>query len=86
MGQAATGRVRSVLEHVSNPRSNDDIVHCANTTKREGADKRWWDYRALFNSRASRYRLATNVVFSIFAQWAGTCMKDIPKTMSETMS
>jgi len=37
----------------------------------EGADKRWWDYRALFNSRASRYRLATNVVFSIFAQWAG---------------
>jgi len=37
----------------------------------EGSDKRWWDYRALFNSRASRYRLATNVVFSIFAQWAG---------------
>jgi MFS family permease len=37
----------------------------------EGSDKRWWDYRSLFNSRASRYRLATNVVFSIFAQWAG---------------
>ncbi|KAM0715174.1 hypothetical protein Q7P37_009639 [Cladosporium fusiforme] len=37
----------------------------------EGSDKRWWDYRALFNTRASRYRIATNVVFSIFAQWAG---------------
>jgi len=37
----------------------------------EGSDKRWWDYRSLFNTRASRYRLATNVVFSIFAQWAG---------------
>lgn len=37
----------------------------------EGADKRWWDYRALFNTRASRYRLACNCVFSIFAQWAG---------------
>lgn len=37
----------------------------------EGADKRWWDYRALFNTRASRYRLGCNVVFSIFAQWAG---------------
>lgn len=35
----------------------------------EGADKRWWDYRALFRTRASRYRLACNCVFSIFAQW-----------------
>lgn len=37
----------------------------------EGSDKRWWDYRTLFNSRASRYRLACNCVFAIFAQWAG---------------
>ncbi|EME41001.1 hypothetical protein DOTSEDRAFT_74520 [Dothistroma septosporum NZE10] len=36
-----------------------------------GADKRWWDYRALFHTRASCYRLGCNVVFSIFAQWAG---------------
>lgn len=31
-------------------------------------DKRWWDYRALFNTRASRYRLACNVCFSMFAR------------------
>lgn len=37
----------------------------------DGADKRWWDYSALFKTRASRYRLTCNVVFSIFAQWAG---------------
>ncbi|KAF9738904.1 hypothetical protein PMIN06_010373 [Paraphaeosphaeria minitans] len=37
----------------------------------DGADKRWWDYSALFKTRASRYRLACNVCFSIFAQWAG---------------
>lgn len=37
----------------------------------EGSDKRWWDYRALFNTRASRYRLACNCIFAIFAQWAG---------------
>lgn len=37
----------------------------------DGADKRWWDYSALFRTRASRYRLACNIVFSIFAQWAG---------------
>jgi Sugar (and other) transporter len=34
-------------------------------------DKRFWDYRTLFNSRANFYRLACNCVFAIFAQWAG---------------
>jgi len=34
-------------------------------------DKRWWDYRALFSTRASCYRLGCNCVFAIFAQWAG---------------
>jgi hypothetical protein len=37
----------------------------------DGADKRWWDYSALFKTRASRYRITCNVVFSIFTQWAG---------------
>jgi len=36
-----------------------------------GADKRFWDYRVLFNKRSSRYRITCNIVFSIFAQWAG---------------
>lgn len=36
-----------------------------------GADKRWWDYSALFKTRSARYRITCNVVFSIFAQWAG---------------
>ncbi|KAK5745771.1 hypothetical protein LTR17_001273 [Elasticomyces elasticus] len=36
-----------------------------------GTDKTVWDYRALFKTRASRYRLACNCIFSIFAQWAG---------------
>lgn len=37
----------------------------------DGSDKRWWDYRALFNKRSSIYRLACNCCFAIFAQWAG---------------
>ncbi|PVH95549.1 general substrate transporter [Periconia macrospinosa] len=37
----------------------------------DGADKRWWDYSALFRTPSSRYRIACNIVFSIFAQWAG---------------
>lgn len=36
-----------------------------------GTDKRWWDYRALFNSRAARYRMAVNITVSLFGQWAG---------------
>ncbi|KAG4419453.1 hypothetical protein IFR04_007410 [Cadophora malorum] len=37
----------------------------------DGADKRWWDYRALFKNRTSRYRLACNCCVSLFGQWAG---------------
>ncbi|TGO47609.1 hypothetical protein BCON_0270g00060 [Botryotinia convoluta] len=37
----------------------------------DGADKRWWDYRALFKDKASRYRLACNCTIAIFGQWAG---------------
>jgi len=37
----------------------------------DGADKRWWDYRALFKNKSSMYRLFCNCAFSVFAQWAG---------------
>lgn len=37
----------------------------------DGADKRWWDYSALFKTKASRYRLACNCTIAIFGQWAG---------------
>jgi hypothetical protein len=37
----------------------------------EGADKRWWDYRALFKNRSSVYRLMSNCTVSLFGQWAG---------------
>ena len=40
----------------------------------QGADKRWWDYRPLFNKRSSIYRLTCNVVVSIFGQWAGNAV------------
>lgn len=40
----------------------------------DGSDKRWWDYRALFKNRASRYRLFCNVMISIFGQWAGNAV------------
>ncbi|KAL2856845.1 general substrate transporter [Aspergillus pseudodeflectus] len=36
-----------------------------------GSDKKFWDYRSLFNKRSSFYRLCCNCFFAIFAQWAG---------------
>ena len=37
----------------------------------DGAEKRWWDYRALFRNKASFYRLMCNCLVSLFGQWAG---------------
>jgi hypothetical protein len=35
----------------------------------EGSDKKWWDYRALFRTRAAFYRLTCNCIVSCFGQW-----------------
>jgi sugar porter (SP) family MFS transporter len=40
----------------------------------DGADKRWWDYRALFKNPASRYRVYCNCCITIFGQWAGNAV------------
>ena len=42
----------------------------------DGADKRWWDYRALFKNRSTCYRLFCNVCITIFGQWAGNGMSN----------
>jgi sugar porter (SP) family MFS transporter len=34
-------------------------------------DKRWWDYRGLFNKRSSAYRIMVACWFSAFSQWCG---------------
>lgn len=36
-----------------------------------GSDKKWWDYRELFNSRARRRRLVCVVGMACFGQWSG---------------
>ena len=37
----------------------------------ELSDKRWWDYRPLFNSRASRYRMWLVMLVTVFPQFIG---------------
>ncbi|KAK7526614.1 uncharacterized protein IWZ02DRAFT_177599 [Phyllosticta citriasiana] len=36
-----------------------------------GADKRWWDYRELFNTPEVRYRTYIVITFAFFNQWVG---------------
>lgn len=36
-----------------------------------GSDKRWWDYRELFNSKPVRYRTMLVVAMAFFGQWSG---------------
>lgn len=40
----------------------------------DGADKRWWDYSALFKNRSTCYRLFCNVSVTVFGQWAGNAV------------
>ncbi|KAK2806329.1 hypothetical protein FQN51_007371 [Onygenales sp. PD_10] len=39
-----------------------------------GSDKRWWDYRQLYNSREVRYRSMLVVMTAFFSQWTGNGM------------
>ncbi|KAH7078303.1 hypothetical protein FB567DRAFT_132151 [Paraphoma chrysanthemicola] len=36
-----------------------------------GSDKRWWDYRELYNSREARYRTMLVLAMAFFGQWSG---------------
>ncbi|KAK5992567.1 Lactose permease [Cladobotryum mycophilum] len=44
------------------------------TLELDGADKRWWDYSALFRNRASVYRLGCSVAVSALSQWLGNAV------------
>ena len=44
----------------------DDAL--ANST---GSDKRWWDYRGLFMTKNSRYRMLSVLLISVFGQFSG---------------
>ncbi|KOS17581.1 Lactose permease [Escovopsis weberi] len=44
------------------------------TLELNGADKRWWDYSALFRNRASVYRLGCSIAVSALSQWLGNAV------------
>ncbi len=40
----------------------------------EGSDKRWWDYRGLFNSPSARRRVICVIAFAWFGQYSGNAL------------
>lgn len=47
------------------------MVEMQTTISTEGSDKKWWDYRDLFNTRTARRRLLCITTMACFAQWSG---------------
>ncbi len=75
--KAETGRAVLVKYHGNgNPDSAVVILECNEmdellNTDVEGSDKRWWDYRPLFNSRQALYRIWLLLLVSVFSQFIG---------------
>ena len=48
-----------------------DEIHQSLDSAAELSDKRWWDYRALFNSRPALYRIWLVMLVTVFSQFIG---------------
>ena len=46
-----------------------ELVEMLEVISAEGSDKRWWDFRGLFNSRSARYRTFLISCIAFFGQW-----------------
>ena len=48
-----------------------DEIHQSLDSEAELSDKRWWDYRALFNNRPALYRIWLVMLVTVFSQFIG---------------
>ncbi|EPS35921.1 hypothetical protein H072_10569 [Dactylellina haptotyla CBS 200.50] len=59
--------------------SNDPIVQLQirefqESINREGSDKKWWDYREVFNSKGNLWRLGMVFLMGFIGQWSGNAV------------
>lgn len=45
-----------------------ELAEMTSSVETEGSDKRWWDYRELFNTRAARHRMLLALSIGLFGQ------------------
>lgn len=50
------------------------LAEMENQISKEGSDKRWWDYRELFDTRAARRRMICVIGMSWFGQYSGNAL------------
>ncbi|KAF9057903.1 general substrate transporter [Panaeolus papilionaceus] len=76
----AQGRKEQALAILARYHGNDDpdapLVKLEwkeyeDSVKLDASDKRWWDYRELFNTRNARYRTGMMLMMGFFGQWSG---------------
>ncbi len=58
----------------SNPYVRLQIAEMDNRISQEGSDKRWWDYRDLFNTHAARRRMICVIGMAWFGQYSGNAL------------
>ncbi|KAM0130931.1 hypothetical protein ACHAP3_007158 [Botrytis cinerea] len=55
----------------SSPLVQLELCEMMEEISKTGADKRWWDFRELFDSREVRYRTMLTCAIALFGQWTG---------------
>lgn len=80
VGQGRVDKAREILvKYHGDGDTNSPIValeleEMQQAISPDGSDKRWWDFRELFNSRSARYRTFLVACVAFFGQW------DLPPT------
>ncbi|CAK5275326.1 unnamed protein product [Mycena citricolor] len=76
----AVGRKDDALAVLARYHGNDDpnsplvqleMREFEKSIKQDASDKRWWDYRELFNTPNARYRTFMMTLMAFFGQWSG---------------
>ena len=75
---AVLARYHSATGDVNSPLIQLQVAEIEESISLDGGDRRFWDFRCLFNSRSNRYRFGLCAMISCWGQLAGngmiTCM------------
>lgn len=77
MSHGRTEAARNVLARYHGEGSRDhplvtlQMAEMEQQISADGSDKRWWDYRGLWKTRAHRRRLICVLSMAVFGQWSG---------------
>ena len=58
-------------ENVNSPVVALELAEIEEHISMDGADKRWWDFRALFSNKANSSRFGRTIIISVWGQLSG---------------